>query len=463
MGKVEEIKDNKMGIMPVNKLLVTMSLPIIASMLMQACYNVVDSIFVSRIVDETSAGSAGTDALTAVGYVFPFQTLMIAFSTGMGVGMNALLSRALGEKDDVLVNRAARNGIFLAICNTVFFMILGIFFARTLILSQDGEGLALEYGVQYLRIVFIGSAGCCLQITMERLLQATGRTLLSMAVQMTGAIINIILDPILIFGYFGFPEMKVAGAAVATITGQLVGVVLGIILNLKYNKEIRLSFRGFKPEWEIIKKIYSVGLPSIIMQSIGSVMTFFMNKILTSLDVNSVAVFSVYFKLQSFFFMPLFGLNNGMIPIVAFNYGARKRTRMVKTIKLSMVYAFVVMLLGFIAFEIFPDKLLLLFDTKDESLLRLGVPALKIIAVHFLLAWFCIIALSAFQALGNGIYSLIVSAARQLVVLLPVAFILSKIGGLDAVWWSFPVAELMSVICSAFFLFRINKNIISKV
>lgn len=463
MGKTESIKDNKMGIMPVNKLLVTMSLPIIASMLMQACYNIVDSIFVSRIVDGASTGSAGTDALTAVGYVFPFQTLMIAFSTGMGVGMNALLSRALGEKDGVTVNKAAKNGLFLALCNMLFFMILGIFFARPLILSQDGEGLALEYGVQYLRIVFIGAGGCCLQITLERLLQATGRTLLSMAVQMTGAIVNIILDPILIFGYFGFPEMRVAGAAVATVTGQLVGVALGIIFNLKYNKEISFNFRGFRPDFAIIKKIYSVGLPSIIMQAIGSVMTFFMNKILTSLNINSVAVFSVYFKLQSFFFMPLFGLNNGMIPIVAFNYGAKKRSRMVKTIKLSMVYAFVVMALGFIAFEVFPDRLLLLFDTKDESLITLGVPALKIIAVHFLLAWFCIISLSVFQALGNGIYSLIVSAARQLLVLLPVAYILSGIGGLDLVWWSFPIAELMSVICSAGFLAKINKDIISKV
>ncbi|MBP5332234.1 MAG: MATE family efflux transporter [Lachnospiraceae bacterium] len=452
-----------MGIMPVNKLLVTMSLPIVASMLMQACYNVVDSIFVSRIVDDSAAGSAGTAALTAVGYAFPFQTLMIAFSTGMGVGMNALLSRALGEKDDALVHKAAKNGLFLALCNTVLFMLLGIFFARQLILSQDGEGLALEYGVQYLRIVFIGSIGCCLQITLERLLQSTGRTLLSMAVQMTGALTNIILDPILIFGYFGFPEMKVAGAAVATITGQFVGVILGIILNLKYNKEIKFDFKGFRPDPEIIKKIYSVGLPSIIMQSIGSVMTFFMNKILTSLDINSVAVFSVYFKLQSFFFMPLFGLNNGMIPIVAFNYGARKRTRMIKAIKLSMVYAFIVMVLGFIAFELFPDRLLLLFDTKDDSLLTLGVPALKTIAVHFLLAWFCIISLSAFQALGNGVYSLIVSAARQLLVLLPVAFILSRIGGLEAVWWSFPIAELMSVVCSAFFLIKINKEVISKI
>ena len=460
---MEEVKDNKMGIMPVNRLLITMALPIVASMLMQACYNIVDSIFVARIADDAAAGSAGTAALSAVGYVFPFQTLMIAFSTGMGVGMNALLSKALGEKDYGTVNKAAMNGIFLAICHSLLFVILGIFFADRLIHSQGGEGIALDYGIQYLKIVFIGSLGCCMQITTERLLQSTGRTTLSMAVQMTGAIINIILDPILIFGYFGFPEMKVAGAAVATIIGQFTGAILGIILNLKYNKEIRFALKGFRPNLSTIGMIYSVGLPSIIMQSIGSVMTYFMNRILSGLNVDSVAVFSVYFKLQSFFFMPLFGLNNGLIPIVAFNYGARKRKRLTKTIKLSMVYAFIMMFLGFLAFELIPDKLLLLFDTGDDTLITLGVPALRIIAVHFLLAWFCIIALSSFQALGNGIYSLIVSAARQLLVLLPVALVLSKLGGLDVIWWCFPIAELMSLAVSAGFMVKINKDVISKV
>ncbi len=452
-----------MGIMPVNKLLLSMTLPMMASMLIQALYNVVDSIFVARITDTMGTGSAGTDALVAVGMAFPFQTLLIAFTTGMGVGMNALLSRALGEKDYTTVNKTAMNGLFLSLCNFVIFFCIGCFLARPIIASQGGEGRVLEYGTSYLGIVCMGSLGCCIQITCERLLQSTGRSGLSMATQMVGAFINIILDPILIFGYFGLPAMGVAGAAVATITGQIIAAFIGVLLNLKYNSDISFSLKGFKPDLNIIGKIYSVGLPTIVMQSIGSVMTYFMNKILSGLDAGAVAVFTVYFKLQSFFFMPIFGLNNGMIPIVAFNYGARKRKRLVSTIKLSMVYAFVLLFLGFLAFEIIPDKLLLLFDTRDDSLVRLGVPALRIIAVHYLLAWFCIIAGSVFQALGNGVYSLLVSVARQLVVLLPVAFLLARIGGLPLIWWCFPIAEVISLLFSALFLIRINREIISKV
>ncbi len=460
---MEERQDNKMGIMPVNKLLLGMALPMMASMMVQALYNVVDSIFVARITDAAGSGSAGTDALVAVGMAFPVQTLMIAFSTGMGVGMNALLSRSLGEKDYATVNKAAMNGLFLALCNFILFFCIGAFLSRTIIASQGGEGRVLEYGKAYLGIVCMGSIGSCMQITAERLLQSTGRSGLSMATQMTGALINIILDPILIFGYFGLPAMGVAGAAYATIAGQIVGACMGLILNIKYNKDIEFMIRGFKPDLGIIGKIYSVGLPTIVMQSIGSVMTYFMNRILAGLDAGAVAVFTLYFKLQSFFFMPIFGLNNGMIPIVAFNYGAHKRKRMVSTIKLSMVYAFILLFLGFLAFEIIPDKLLLLFDTKDDSLIRIGVPALRIIAVHYLLAWFCVIAGSVFQALGNGIYSLIVSVARQLVVLLPAAVILAKIGGLPLIWWCFPVAEVMSLAISALLLRRINREIISKV
>ncbi len=460
---MEERQDNKMGIMPVNKLLLGMALPMMASMLVQALYNVVDSIFVARITDAAGTGSAGTDALVAVGMAFPVQTLMIAFSTGMGVGMNALLSRALGEKDYQTVNKAALNGLFLALCNFVLFFCIGAFLAHIIIVSQGGEGRVLEYGKAYLSIVTMGSVGLCFQITLERLLQSTGRSGLSMATQMTGAVINIVLDPILIFGYFGFPAMGVAGAAYATIIGQIVGAALGLILNLKFNSDIELKLKGFKPDINTIGKIYSVGLPTIVMQSIGSVMTYFMNRILAGLDASAVAVFTLYFKLQSFFFMPIFGLNNGMIPIVAFNYGARKRKRLVGTIKLSMLYAFILLFLGFLAFEIIPDRLLLLFDTKDDTLLRIGVPALRIIAVHYLLAWFCIIAGSVFQALGNGVYSLIVSVARQLVVLLPAAVILAKIGGLPLIWWCFPIAEIMSLIISALLLIRINREIISRI
>lgn len=457
-----EQQDNKMGIMPVNKLLINMALPMMFSMLVQAMYNIVDSIFVARIVDEGSA-AAGTSALVAVGMAFPFQQLIMAVGIGTGVGMNALLSRALGAKDYETVNKAATNGLFLEVCSAIVFFFIGLFFAEPLIRSQGGEGLVLEYGTQYLSIVCMCSIGVYLQMTFERTLQATGRTFYSMIAQLIGAVINVIMDPILIFGLFGFPEMKVAGAALATIFGQLVAAFVAVMFNLKKNPEVSLKLRGFRPDIKIIGKIYSVGLPTIIMQSIGSVMTYSINKILTSLNVDAVAVFTVYFKLQSFFFMPLFGLNNGMVPIIAFNYGARKRKRMTKTIKLSMLYGFILTFLGFLAFELIPDKLLLLFDTGDDTLLTLGVPALRVIGTHFLLAWFCIVSGSVFQALGNGVYSMIVSVARQLVVLIPAAMILAKLGGLDAIWWCFPIAELMSLICSAIFLFIINKKIISKV
>lgn len=456
--------DNKMGVMPVNKLLLNMALPMMFSMLVQAMYNVVDSIFVAKIADDVSSGvTAGTSALVAVGLAFPYQQLILAVGIGTGVGMNALLSRSLGAKDYDTVNKAAVNGLFLEICGAALFFLLGLFFARPLIAMQGATGLSLEYGTQYLRIVCMCSIGMFLQMTFERMLMATGRTMYSMIAQTVGAVVNLIMDPILIFGYFGFPEMKVAGAAVATVLGQLIGAFVGMMLNLKKNPEVTLKIKGFRPDLQTIGKIYSVGFPTIIMQSIGSVMTFSMNRILTALNESAVAVFTVYFKLQSFFFMPLFGLNNGMVPIIAFNYGARKKNRMTKTIKLSMLYGFILTFLGFLAFEIIPDKLLLLFDTGDASLLTIGVPALRIIGTHYLLAWFCIITGSVFQALGNGMYSMIVSVARQLVVLIPAAFILARIGGLDAVWWSFPIAELMSLICSALFLYIINKKIISKV
>lgn len=456
--------DNKMGVMPVNKLLLNMALPMMFSMLVQAMYNVVDSIFVAKIADDVSSGvTAGTSALVAVGLAFPYQQLILAVGIGTGVGMNALLSRSLGAKDYDTVNKAAVNGLFLEICGAALFFLLGLFFAKPLIAMQGATGLSLEYGTQYLRIVCMCSIGMFLQMTFERMLMATGRTMYSMIAQTVGAVVNLIMDPILIFGYFGFPEMKVAGAAVATVLGQLIGAFVGMMLNLKKNPEVTLKIKGFRPDLKTIGKIYSVGFPTIIMQSIGSVMTFSMNRILTALNESAVAVFTVYFKLQSFFFMPLFGLNNGMVPIIAFNYGARKKNRMTKTIKLSMLYGFILTFLGFLAFEIIPDKLLLLFDTGDASLLTIGVPALRIIGTHYLLAWFCIITGSVFQALGNGMYSMIVSVARQLIVLIPAAFILARIGGLDAVWWSFPIAELMSLICSALFLYIINKKIISKV
>jgi putative MATE family efflux protein len=389
--------------------------------------------------------------------------LLVAVGSGTGVGVNSLLSKALGEKDMETVKKAANNGIFLSLISAAVFFIIGKFFAGALIRSQGGEGLALKYGTQYLSIVCMLSIGVFMQFIFERLLQSTGKSFYSMITQMTGAIINIILDPILIFGLFGFPELKVAGAAVATVTGQIIAGCFALYLNLKKNHEVTISFKGFRPDSYTIRKIYAVGIPTMIMQSIGSIMTYCMNKILVSLNDAAVAVFTVYFKLQSLFFMPLFGLNNGLIPILAYNYGARKRSRMIKAIKVCMVYAFGFALVGFLLFRLIPGKLLLIFNTGDESLLTYGVPALKIIAWHYMLAWFCIIGGTVYQSLGNGIYSLIVSVARQLVVLIPAAYILARIGGLDLIWWSFPIAELMSFAVNCYFMWRINRDIISKV
>lgn len=450
-----ETQENKMGVMPVNKLLLNMSLPMMVSMLVQALYNIVDSIFVAKLSE---------NALTAVSLAFPIQTLLIAFGTGTGVGVNSLLSRQLGEKNMKQASRTAMNGIFLAVISYLVFVIVGIVGVRPFYATQvkDAEPEILTLGVQYLTIVCVCSFGLYAQLIFEKLLQSTGKTLYSMITQAAGAVTNIILDPILIFGLLGMPKLGVAGAAVATVIGQIVGGTLGLIFNIKVNKEITLSVKDFKPDAGTIGNIYRVGVPSIIMQAIGSVMTYGMNMILITFSSTATAVFGVYFKLQSFFFMPVFGLNNGMIPIVAFNYGAGKRTRVVRTIKCSLVYALILLFVGFIVFETIPGVLLGMFEASEE-MLAIGVPALRIIGVHFLIAWFCIIAGSVFQALGNGVYSLVVSVARQLVVLLPAAYILAKIGGLHAVWWAFPIAETMSFCVSAFFMMRINKRVIRNI
>lgn len=449
------VEENKMGVMPVNKLLMNISFPMMVSMLVQALYNIVDSIFVAKVSE---------DALTAVSLAFPIQTLMIAVGAGTGVGVNALLSKLLGEKSYERANKTAVNGVFLAFLSFLLFVVIGLVTVKPFYLSQvkDINSDIYIQGVSYLTLVCVCSFGIYAQFIFEKLLQATGKTVYSMISQMTGALTNIILDPILIFGMFGLPKMGVKGAAIATIIGQCVGAVLAFYFNLKVNKEIDLMIKGFRPDKEIIGKIYKVGVPSIIMQSIGSVMTYGMNLILIQFTATATAVFGVYFKLQSFFFMPVLGINNGMVPILAYNYGAGKRTRMVKTIKYSMVYALILLLLGFVAFMVIPDKLLGLFDAS-EQMLEIGVPALRVIGIHFLVAWFCIIAGSVFQALGNGVYSLTVSVARQLVILLPAAYILAKVGGLSAVWWSFPIAEIMSLIVSAYYLFKIWKNVINNV
>ncbi len=450
METIENTQENKMGAMPVNRLLISMSLPMMISMLVQALYNIIDSIFVSRINE---------NALTAVSLAFPLQSLMIAFGVGTGVGINALLSRALGEKDSEKVNKAAVNGIFLDGVNFVIFLLIGLFAATPFYLSQTGDAEIFSYGKQYLSIVCCCSLGMFTQFVFERLLQSTGKTFYTMLTQGMGALINIILDPIFIFGYFGLPAMGVAGAAIATVIGQTVAGIAAVAVNLKKNTEIKLQFRGFRPDMAIIGEIYKVGVPSIIMQSIGSLMTYGMNQILLAFTSTAATVFGVYFKLQSFVFMPIFGLNNGMVPIVAYNFGARNKERMTRTVKLSMVYAVCLMAAGFLVFQIFPAQLFAMFDAS-ETMLAIGVPALRIISLSFVLAGVGIVSGSVFQALGNGVYSLIVSVARQLLVLLPVAFLLSLTGNLNAVWWAFPIAELVSFGVSVFFLIRIYRGVI---
>ncbi len=440
------MKENKMGTMPVNKLLITMAFPIVISMLIQALYNVVDSIFVAKINE---------DALTALSLAFPMQNLIIAAATGTGVGINALLSKKLGEKDFPYANKVACNGIVIELCAFLVFFIIGIFAVPTFINSQTDIPSIAEYGIVYLRICCIFSFGVFLQITFERLLQATGKTIYSMITQMTGAIVNIILDPILIFGF----SMGVKGAAIATILGQFVSATIGFILNKKRNTEIKLSIRDCKLSSNICSKILAVGIPSIIMASIGSVMTFSMNKILMVLSSTAVAVFGIYFKLQSLILMPIFGLNNGMVPIIAYNYGARKKERLIKTIKLSVMYALIIMFFGLAAMQIFPKQLLYMFDAS-ENMIEIGIVSLRTISLSFIFAGFCIIATSVFQAFGNGLCSMFISIARQLLVLVPVAYLFSLTSNVNLVWFAFPIAEIASMILCCVYLIKIYKNII---
>lgn len=439
------IQQNKMGIMPIPKLLISMSLPMVLSMLVQALYNIVDSVFVAQISE---------DALTAVSLAFPIQNLMIAVAAGTGVGINALLSKSLGEGNHNRANAIAENGIFLAILSYFVFAILGLFGSRLFFTTQTTNPQIIEYGTQYMSIITIASFGLFAQITFERLLQSTGKTIFNMITQGTGAIINIILDPILIFGWFGFPKLEVMGAAIATVTGQIIAVLLAIFFNYKYNKEITINIKKFKPCIKTIQNIYKIGVPSIIMQSIGSVTTFGMNKILLMFSSTAAAVFGVYFKLQSFVFMPVFGLTNGMIPIVAYNYGAKDRKRIIQTIKLSICIAVSIMIIGLVVFQIMPGTMLSLFDASD-TMLEIGIPALQTISLSFVFAGFSIVSSSVFQALGNGVFSLLVSVARQLVVILPVAFAFAKLFGLDMVWWAYPIAEVVSLVLCIFFLKRI--------
>ena len=442
------VQENKMGVLPVPKLLFQMSLPMILSMLVQALYNIVDSIFVAQINE---------NALTAVSLVFPVQNLLIAIAVGTGVGVNSVLSRSLGAKEFRTANACAQHGIFLAFISGILFAIAGNLMAVPFFNIQTSDVQIKEYGVTYMTIISTLCVAVYLQVMFERLLQSTGRTFFTMISQGVGAIINIIMDPILIFGLLGFPKLGVAGAAIATVFGQACACVLGLFFNIKVNKDISIDMRHFRPDKKIIASIYEVGIPSIVMQAIGSLMTFGMNKILIQFTSTATAVFGVYFKLNSFIFMPVFGLNNGMVPIVAYNYGARNKKRITQTIHLSIISAVVIMLCGLALFMIFPENLLRMFNASD-AMLEIGVPALRIICLSFIFAGFCIVVGSVFQALGNGIYSLIVSAARQLLVILPVAAFLAKVGGLSAVWWAIPIAEIASVTFSSYFYRKIYKE-----
>ncbi len=446
----KRMEENKMGVMPVNRLILSMSLPIMISMLVQALYNIVDSIFVAKISE---------NALTAVSMAFPIQNLMIAVGVGTAVGVNALLARALGAKDYDRVNRIAENAVFLVAVSYALFLVIGLFLAEPFYRSQTDIEEIIRHGKEYLTVCCCLSFGVFTQVMFERLLQATGKTIYTMVTQGIGAIVNIILDPIMIFGLFGCPKMGVTGAAAATVIGQIVAGILSVWLNHTKNHEVKIRMKEAKPDLQVIRQIYGIGVPSIIMQAIGSVMTYGMNRILISFTATATAVFGVYFKLQSFVFMPVFGLNNGIIPIVAYNYGAKNRKRVLSTIRHSIAYAMSIMTLGFLVLQVFPGPLLQMFNASD-TMMGIGIPALRTISLSFIPAGFGIACGSVFQAMGRSIYSMFVSMARQLVVLLPAAYILAGFGEVNFVWWAFPIAELMSLVMTVYFMIRIYQTVI---
>ena len=438
----ETLRENKMGTMPENKLLLSMAVPMMISMLVQALYNIVDSIFVSRICE---------DALTAVSMAFPWQNIVISIAVGFGVGINALLSRALGQKNAERVNQVAVNGLLLAGLSYLLVLVAGLIGIRAYMRTQTDIETIVNYGITYLNICILCSFGVFVEITFERFLQATGRTVYSMITQLTGAITNIILDPILIFGLLGFPKLGIAGAAWATVIGQCVGAVVAVMLNRFKNPEVHLRLRHIRPNGRLMGEITAISIPSIIMSCISSLTCFVMNMILIAYSSTAVAVFGVYFKLQSFVFMPVFGLNNGMVPIIAYNYGAQKPERIHKTIRLGMVYAVAIMVVGLLVFQLIPKELLLMFDASD-AMLEIGAPALRIMSLAFVFAGIGIVSGSSCQAFGYSVYSMLISIARQIVVLIPAAYLLSLTGVLRSIWFAFPIAEIFSLILSLFFL-----------
>ena len=447
------LAENKMGVMPVGKLLFNMALPMIASMLVQALYNVIDSVYISRYSEA---------AVTALGLAFPVQNVQIGFAVGIGVGINSVLSKSLGEGSREQADRVAGNGIFLSLVATALFILFGLFGTQPYYQMQHASSEILESGIAYTRICTIFTAGIFFEILFERMLQATGRTTHTMITQSLGAIVNIALDPVFIFGveWLGIPAMGAAGAAIATVAGQWAAALLALFFNIKFNPDVHLSFKNILPRMDILKPVLTVGVPAIVMNSISSVMNFSMNQILMGFEAvgeTATGVFSIYYKLQSFFFMPLFGLNNATISIVAFNYGARKPERIIGALKVAVGTALVFMIAGTLAFELIPQVLLGIFELSD-TFLELGKTALRIIAIHFPVAAVCIALGATFQALGNGIYSTVTALCRQLVALLPAAYLLSLSGNINAVWWSFPIAEVVSLAATLFFFVRIYRQ-----
>lgn len=450
------VQENKMGYMPENKLLLSMSIPMMLSMLIQALYNIIDGLFVAGISPEQYE-------LTAVNLAFPAQNLMIAVSVGVGVGINALISRYLGFKNYEKVDKIAGQGLLLAIISYLLFAVGGTLISRPyfLIMTTDisdavARETVVEMGTSYLQVCFLASFGLFCQVVHEKYMQATGKTTLSMATQLVGAILNMIFDPILIYGC----GLGILGAAYATVGGQIASGIVGVLLHHYKNREVRLKPENIKPDMKIIKEIFKIGLPSILMNSIGSFMTAAFNKIIMALSEYAVNVFGIYFKLQSFVFMPVFGFNNGMISIVSYNYGARKKKRMLKTIKLGLVYAVSFMVFGFVLFQIFPTPLLSMFNLTEEAITTVGVPALRTISISFIFAGFSIIYSAVFQSFGYSFFSMLISIGRQLVTLLPVAYLLSLTGDINAVWWSYPIAELVCVVLSVvFYVYIYNHKI----
>ena len=443
-------QENKMGVMPIGRLLLTMSGPMMISMLIQALYNVVDSMFVSYISEA---------ALTAVSLAYPMQNLMIAVATGTGVGINALLSRNLGEKNFPMVNRTAGNAIFLGLVSYVVFALVGLFGSRIYFTLQVTDPEIIQMGQDYLSVIMVLSIGCFGQVLLSRLLQSTGKTFYSMVIQMVGAGLNIILDPIMIFGLVGFPKMGVAGAALATVVSQIVGTLLGLYYNLRKNPEIQFAWNQLRPSGPIIARIYGVGVPSILLQTVSSLLIFGLNQILVAFSETATAVYGVYFKLQGFAFLPIIGMNNGMVPIIAYNYGAKKPERILQTIKLAITYAVVIMVVAVIVFQVFAAQLLGFFQASPE-MLAIGVPALRTLSLCFLIGGFTIVSSSVFQALGRGLLSMSISVFRQLVLVLPLAYLFSLTGNLNMVWWSFPVAEVLAGLLAAYYLRRAYLRVI---